>query len=899
MSIAMRAVSTVDALLRPAEHGLESDDGLGTLHERFGAGGIPPTTIGRYLVAGRLGAGGLGIVYRAFDPVLSRYVAIKVLKGGGDSADRDVRLLREAQVLARIRHPHVVEVFDVGFFEHHGVSRFFVAMELLEGHDLSQWLAHGRSLEEIRGAFLAAAEGLAAAHAQGLLHRDFKPSNVLMSEDDTVKVADFGLAAMTQELRAEAEDSGWPIDGSGTLSLRPGGTLPYMSPEQHRGEPLGPASDQFAFCVSLYEAVYGRRPFEGRDGRAILAAKASEPTLLRTPLAPASMRRLLARGLRPRAEDRFSSMEALHEALASVNASSWRSWLAVTGAVIVGAITAVATIDLDEQAMAPSCASPPASLAQTSTTTPEIEAVLADSPPLARAWPAMLEALDDYAVELRRRWDVACSLAEVERERAQRCLMRCGEGLTALRELLDAGERETLALGWSLVRALPDVQACDPDRSEPRSGELDATIAGARMLATAGRLAAAREILQAERAEPAVREDPRARRDLDIELAELLALEGHHTQAKPELERIYFEAVSENDALGASRAAVWLVAQGYRTGDVEGARQWSRAAQTQLERVQPRHYELEAMAAHNLALAHLGAGELVESLAIIRTALEHASAPGVPTSIRRATQQVYAEILMLNGRPAEALAIHLDLLHTDQAPPQRDPLAAVVDLQSLGNARMTLHDLDGAWAAYGDALETGRSVLGLDHPDTAAACISFAWVQGDRGQTEEGLALLAPCLQRLIDSLGEEHPHVALTRAMQGRLESQAGRPDEAVRLLEAALASLERSVGESHYAVGDVLHELGLARASAGDGITGRATLEHALRVRRAALPSGHVSEAETMAELARLELEAGEREAAREHLVAALEIFEDRELEASYVARWRERLQALDASR
>lgn len=904
-SIGMSAPS-LDALFqqaRPPARSLEIDAVVGALHERFGAGAVPPVSIGRYRVAGRLGAGGLGIVYRAFDPVLARYVAIKVLKSGGEAAEQDVRLSREAQVLARIRHPHVVEVFDVGFFDDRERSRFFVAMALVEGTDLREWLAHGRSLAEIRTAFAAAAEGLASAHAVGLLHRDFKPGNVLMGEDGAVKVADFGLAAMTQELRAEAETAAWSVaEGNATLSWRPGGTLPYMSPEQQRGEPLTPACDQFGFCVSLYEAVYGQRPFEGRDRDELLAAKLRGPALPRAPLAPAALRRLLARGLSPRAEDRFADMHALRRALLQIPITRRSPWLTVAGLLLVGTTLAVVTADLGEHATAPSCPPPPASLALATTTTPAVEAVLAGSPPLSAAWPAMVAALDAYAAELRRRWDGACALDDAARERVERCLVQCGDGLAALRELLATGDRETLAQGWSLLQALPDANACGPDRVERRAGELDAAIARARMLATAGRLGPAREVLDAVRAEPAVQGDPRSVRDVDIELAELSSLEGRHEDAKQSLERLYFAAVGEGDTVGASRAAVWLAAQGYRTGDVDAARQWSRAAHTQLERVQPRHYDLETMAWHNLALSHLAAGELLEALGTIREALARAEAPGVPSSLRRATQQVYAELLMLNGRPAEALAIHRDLLHTDQSPPQRDPLAAVIDLQSLGNVRMTLHDVDGAWAAYRDALEMGRSVLGAAHPDTAAACISYAWVEGDRGQPQRGQEILAPCLQRLVESLGDDHPHVALTRAIRGRLASQAGQPEEALRLLEAALASLERSVGESHYAVGDVLHELGLALAAAGDATAARATLERALRVRQVALPPGHVNEAETRAELARLllapDLEAVEREAAREHLVRAVATFEARGLQPAYVERWRERLRALDTT-
>ncbi len=888
--------ASLDALFqqaRPPEQGLEIEQVLGVLHERFGSGTAPPVSIGRYRLAGRLGAGGLGIVYRGFDPALARYVALKVLKGGREAAQHDVRLLHEAQVLARIHHPHVVEVFDVGFFDDHGISRFFVAMELVDGTDLRQWLAHGRSLSATLRAFEAAAEGLAAAHAVGLLHRDFKPSNVLMGDDGAVKVADFGLAAMTQELDARS-DTGGPRDDA-TQSWRPGGTLPYMSPEQQRGEPLDPRSDQFGFCVSLYEAIYDRRPFEGHDASQLLVAKERGPALPRVPRAPLALRRLLARGLAPRPEDRFASMAALLDALRRVPAARRAPWVLAGAGALVGAALAATALGVgagQDEPASPTCPSPPAALGETTPSTPTAEAVLGAS------WPIMVEALDAYAAELRRRWDDACSQEEPVRDQAQRCVIQCADGLAALREALAGDDRAILGQGWSLVQALPDASACAAGRHERRTGELDATIGRARLLAAAGRLAPAREVLEAARAEPSTAADAIALRDVEIELAEIAALEGRHVDAERSLEAIYFEAVGDGDALGASRAAVWLAAQGYRTGDVEAARRWSRTAHTQLERVQPRRYELEAMAWHNLALSHLGAGELDEALTTIGTALELALAPGVPTGVRRATQQVQAELLVLAGRPAEALAIHRDLLHTDAWPPQRDPLAAVVDLQSLGNALMTLHEVDAAWSAYGDALTLGRTVLGPDHPDTAAACISLAWAEGERGEPQRGLERMEPCLQPLVESLGPDHPHVALARAMQGRLASLAGDHAQALRLLTGAVASLEQGVGPTHYAVGDVLHELGLCHAAAGHAAEARAALSRALEVRRAALPEGHVGVAETQAELGRLALAAGERAAGRALLETAIATFEARALPASYVDAWRERLRASEAT-
>ncbi|MCX4240420.1 serine/threonine-protein kinase [Paraliomyxa miuraensis] len=907
----MPSVSSLDALFqqaRPPARSLEIDQVVGALHQRFGSLDPAPVSIGRYQVAGRLGAGGLGIVYRAFDPVLSRFVAIKVLKGGREPAEHDVRLLREAQVLARIQHPHVVEVFDVGFFEDRGLAlpgedievpgptRFFVAMELVEGTDLRGWLEPGRSLGEILGAFVAAAEGLHAAHQAGLLHRDFKPGNVLMGQDGAVKVADFGLAAVTQELRAELDTQGL-VRTDATLSWRPGGTLHYMAPEQQRGEPLTPRSDQFGFCVSLYEAIYGgERPYDGSDRHAILVAKERGPTLPRTARIPTALRRVLARGLAPRAEDRFESMVELRQALVRIRRGTRRPWWIAAGLVMAGGTAAALMVDVTPPPVAPACATPPLPLlAGPTATTPAVEAVLRGSPPLAHAWPQLARALDAYAAELRSRWDDACSLPPDDRMRVQRCLEQGGRSVQELRALLTAGDREALAQGWSLVRELPDVQTCLPEHVGALDGEVEAALAHARMLVAAGRLGLARQGLESLLAELEGSAHALARRQVDIELAELSSIEGQLEPAQQSLERIYFESVADGDTLGASRAAVWLVIQGYRAGNVNEARQWGRAARTQLERVQPRRFDLEAILDNNLALVHLIAGELPAALTTSRQALVHASAPGVPHSVLRSVQQVHAELLMLNGRPAEALAIHRDELHTDGEAPRRDPLSLVIDLQSMGNALMTLHDVDAAHDAYRDALELGRALLGPEHPDTAAACISLAWAEGDRGQPEHGRELLGPCLEQLVNNVGEDHPHAAIARGMEARLARQQGQLETSRRLLERTVTSLEQSLGPTHYTVGDALHELGLTLAAAGDA-GALATLERALEVRRAALPEGHVYIAETQAELARLHAAARRRDPARVLLEDAIAGFEARQLAPAYVEGWRAELRALD---
>ncbi len=224
--------------------------------------------IGRYDVTAVLGRGAMGVVYAARDPALDRAVAIKVLRTDlGVPSSGGERLVREARALARLSHPNVVAVHDVG--EDRG--RLFVAMELVRGSTLRDWQrASARSWAQILDVFVQAGRGLAAAHVAGILHRDFKPENVLVGDDGRVRVGDFGLARLVEAEVSPAShrarnDNGVPVERSLTATGAAVGTPAYMAPEQRRGEAIGPACDQFAFAVAFYEALWGARPYGDVD----------------------------------------------------------------------------------------------------------------------------------------------------------------------------------------------------------------------------------------------------------------------------------------------------------------------------------------------------------------------------------------------------------------------------------------------------------------------------------------------------------------------------------------------------------------------------------------------------------------------------------------------------------
>ncbi len=335
---------------------------------------LPPgTRIGRYIIAEKLGAGGMGVVYQAYDPQLERRVALKLLRPHHSSDERlqlaRARLLREAQALAQLSHPNVIKIYDVGTF----AKGVFLAIELADGPTLKQWLAsQRRSRREILAVMSAAGRGLAAAHRAGLVHRDFKPANVILGDDGRVRVLDFGLARVANSSLSMSHESVF----AGHAPTRPGdeqreseeiasvshighhdahtpdhhgsddqprafddrraadrnrdrhplsprgpltsfgdilGTPAYMSPEQHLGDEVDARSDQFSFCVTLFRAVYGCQPFTGRDlpslRAQVLSGKVQTPPDHRK--LPAWLSALLMRGLATERDDRYPSMDAL------------------------------------------------------------------------------------------------------------------------------------------------------------------------------------------------------------------------------------------------------------------------------------------------------------------------------------------------------------------------------------------------------------------------------------------------------------------------------------------------------------------------------------------------------------------------------------------------------------
>ncbi|ADO73100.1 serine/threonine-protein kinase [Stigmatella aurantiaca] len=468
----------------------------------------PVSQVGRYILLKQLGKGGMGVVYAAYDPDLDRKVALKLLQsnGGTDSEEARARLLREAQAMARVSHPNVIPIFDVGVWG----DQVFLAMEIVDGGTLASWLKEKpRSWREVLERFLAAGQGLRAAHAAGLVHRDFKPANVLVSRAGRVFVTDFGLA------RKVGEDKEEPLPEEARLMLPPEnrmlettltetglvmGTPNYMSPEQFRDAELDARSDQFSFCVALYWGLYRQRAFEPASMRsyassgphalgtertepmrasdAPLVVKASVPAdIIREPprevKVPAWVRNAVMRGLSLEPASRFSSMDELLDALSQerrlLQRRKWAVAACTAGvglAVVAGGVYQQSQVCTGAGALVDEVWGAPQRQALEA-------AFVATGRPLARETAAhVAQVLDGYASDWARQSMSACVATRVDGVQPEEllarrvvCLERRRKDMRATVGLLEQADGALVEKAVEAAYALPSLQECEDAES--------------------------------------------------------------------------------------------------------------------------------------------------------------------------------------------------------------------------------------------------------------------------------------------------------------------------------------------------------------------------------------------------------------------------------------------------
>jgi len=420
---------------------VQDDDTLESGDPKRATVAAPGARIGKYEILRTLGAGGMGVVWAARDPDLDREVAIKLLRAEHASPDLRTRLLREARAMARLKHPNVLTVYEVASDS----GRDFIVMELVDGHSLDAWLRESPSQRDVWDALFAAGRGLAAAHAAGLIHRDFKPHNVLRSRDGRVLVTDFGLARGSLELAETVEPSAADsiLDVQLTATGQLLGTPAYMAPEQFDGE-TDARTDQFGFCVTAWEALSGTRPYEGTTIEQLRAAARSGAPRRDAKLPP-GVRSVLARGLAPDPASRWEDMPALLTALQRTR-RRWPRRLAVIAPLVVIAGVAGAFALRGHGVKRAPC---DAMQSFGSAWTPELRAgVLAKHPELASLAPR----IDDYRARWLRDYAQTCRDTTAAGDAVRACYREEREELALHVDLLQryanrfVGDRDLLDL---------------------------------------------------------------------------------------------------------------------------------------------------------------------------------------------------------------------------------------------------------------------------------------------------------------------------------------------------------------------------------------------------------------------------------------------------------------------
>jgi len=800
----------------------------------------PGTQIGKFVVERELGAGASGAVYAVHDPELDREVALKLLHYRGDahSPAHEELLLREARTMAKLSHPNLVPIYEVGRWE----DSVFVAMELIAGGTLREWLAgeHGDPLPVVIGA----GRGLAAAHDAGLVHRDFKPDNILVGTDGRARVTDFGLA----------------------------GTPAYMAPEQLRGESAGARSDQFSFCVVLYEALAGRRPFTGATIAELLAAITTPPP---SPRIPRHVWPALVRGLAPDPGQRFPDMHALLAALAPRS----RRRLAIAGATVAAAALVATTAMLARSHDEPCAPVAIGAWNPIASAVARIAFARTGSPIASATFERTAAALDRYAAAWSTAHGEACTATRVRHDasdalldRRTRCLAdRRAELVTVVNELARA-TLATVEQAPAAVAALLAPATCETPDSD------DDPVAGPEATALRERLQRATALagfdIDAHGApELAAIIDRANELHMPRLRAEALVTRGFVRMAArddagaiTDLEEAAYAAEANKLDHLAARASTALITAATDAGDLPRARAAVRPGEAAVTRVGPGGDERAELAAR-VAWLELHESNLAGAETDARAAIADGCRGEVATLAACAHYDVLATVLFAKAAYPEALDLYRKnlALTEDQFGPSHPKTARVLErvattVEKLGRhadalalynralaiigdpdsgAAATLYDnsatpltmlgkLPEAEARIRRALALHERTQGPDHPEVATTLVNLANVLDREGR--DSLALRQRALRIFEAKLPTDHPLVAVTLSTIGYHYVLAKQPTSAIPYLERAAAIQAARLGTNHPDYAYTLAVLGSAQLDAHQPAKAAVTLQQAL---------------------------------------------------------------------
>ncbi|WP_437677548.1 tetratricopeptide repeat protein [Sorangium sp. So ce131] len=839
-----------------------------------GAESAPPrltagSRIGRYTVLHTVGAGGMGVVYAAYDPELDRRVALKLVHRerlpGGAREEAASRLLREAQALARLAHPHVITVFDAGRFD----GQVFLTMEFIEGGTLREWMrAERRTPGAVLELFLQAGRGLAVAHAAGLVHRDFKPDNVLLGKDGRARVTDFGLVRVTAAGAAapdRPEHPVRPLPASAETRTEAGallGTPAYMAPELWRGTRADTRSDQFAYCVALYEALQGERPFTVADLKRQGGPGGREPP--RGDRIPSWLQGPLARGLSIGPERRYPSMLALLGDLERRNTSLRRRRLTL-GALGVTAILAAGALTLGRRDRGEEmCAHAEERLAGAWDDARRQKlraAFLATGAPFAEAaWSATEALVDRYAKGWVRMHTEACEATHVRGEQSgelldlrMACLAQRREALRALTGVLTSADRAVVERAAQAADRLPSLDECAATEAltapvrPPRDPAARARIEGARgeladaaAQLAAGRYAESRALAQkvADEARSLSYRPLEAEAWMAVALADIQLEDG--ARAEPSLYRALTSAQASGHQIVAARACLSLAhVHGLMFRRHPQGHVWADLAEATLERI--------------------GDAPLVSADRLM----------------------VLGKLLLDEGHANEAVPHLEQALALQERALGADDLTVATTLGRLARALSNLERYPEALALAQRSLAIQERLLGPDHPDLAASLNAISFILYMSARSAEGIPLTSRALAIQERAFGPDHPVLIKTLIALSNLHRD---PRDAIVLLQRARELQERAVGAEHPEMVYILKNMAISYGELHEVDKQLACAERALPIEEKLLGPDHPDLANTLVVLGQAHDRLGHPEKGLPFLERSLAIAESRPITDSY---------------
>ena len=760
-----------------------------------------PVKIGRYTILDRLGEGGMGVVYTAYDDQLDRKIAIKVMRSEAEEGSVGrARLIREAQAMARLAHPNIVTVHEAAEVD----GQVFVAMEFVRGQSLDQWLKEPHPWREVLDVFVQAGRGLEAAHRQGLVHRDFKPHNVLLGRDGAVKVLDFGLARAIDDGEAPSEAL-VPTPGSAVKLLdarltRTGavmGTPAYMAPEQHQGLSADARSDQFAFAVALFEGLHGQHPFDCSTLSSLLGdvmgGKVREPA--NAGKVPAWVRRVVARGMSVEPAQRFGSMGEMLMALSRDPLALRRRRMATAGiAGFVGALGfGAASLASNGAAVCAGAAAELAGVWDDGARAAVEKGLAATGVAYAgETWAHVQPRLDAYAKEWAAMRTEACEShrAGTHSDRLfdlrTACLDQRRASLGALAEVLASADAATVEKAVIAAANLPSLTSC-----------------------------ADTEALTAAVPPP---EDPKVAarvKAIRVELAKVKALTdaGKYADGLAQVGPLRAEAESLKYEPLIAEAAL-------REGSLEMERGEVAAAEASLSAAISRgiagkadEAALEAIS-KRIFLRAAGKGEPASAKADAEFGGDFLARVHADAS---AAWLYYNNVGVMHefaGDVAGAEAAYGAFQARDDAAEVSDVQRAVM-LSNVGNLRMRVASDPGhAVGPYSEALHLMQASLGAHHPYTAMIACNLGTASLYRGSHASARVAIESAIGRVEGTPGLE----SICVPERGLLELEMRRYSAAVETFEPLLAASRGAEGELSPAAAWILIPLADAHAGLGE---------------------------------------------------------------------------------